>query len=396
VFERFLSEKPGYYFLMADYKKSGWTFPMELITLYFKAAKELYPGYEPFEKLYSIFLHKRIDLYVDNVLENPLRGGVLGMWDIIISFMTSCIFELFKNDIKKSGIHDRIEVMEALFYSDDQVLKVCMKDDPNFVIQIWNSWHMKMESYGLQINREKSFISNTGIFCEEYPQENREKGVFLNKDLNYCLNIFECLRGVNICHKKELWVSYVDDYNYNVLNKRFWKVDRKLGPLFCRAAGTCKELIGDEFPKHFNESNIPYQLGGWRIFRNEIGEPTLSDWIQNHFPKMRSYVRWANLLMLDDPKMTNFEYKKLSFFEKGKYENLFSCLSSEIFSYSGAKTHMLKRLLKDISSSDVDRRVKIRYWKKIYEMRQKSFNCDNIYTLTQISKKLSSKSVTPQ
>jgi len=53
-FEGFLRTKKNKNFVLVDQKKSGWTFPMELMALYFECAEQKYPDYKYFTYLKEI------------------------------------------------------------------------------------------------------------------------------------------------------------------------------------------------------------------------------------------------------------------------------------------------------------------------------------------------------
>jgi len=156
-FEKWLSKKPKTFFIMVDQSKCGWTFPTELIALYFKVASQKYPEYTYFNDCYQIFDQKKIFLSFDGVFEQIQSGFVLGMWDNIASFVISCIFELFleKEGFEFDSDFEGVKI-EGRFWGDDQIIRL-ENASIDQTYNIWNKWIRLMLKHGINVNQKKKF-----------------------------------------------------------------------------------------------------------------------------------------------------------------------------------------------------------------------------------------------
>jgi hypothetical protein len=191
-------------FIMVDQEKSGWTFPMELMEDYFEVISSMYPGYRPFEIYHRIFKEKDIQFLIEGQWKNPVRGFVLGMWDNIMSFILSCIFNIFKEE-KINDISDLdSSQVTGKFWGDDQVIKV-QNSDKQQGYTVMNRWINYMTRFGCIINKKKCFMSNYAVLCEVYSPNGP---INLDKGAVWILQPFDSIRGVNTFHRKTLWCSY--------------------------------------------------------------------------------------------------------------------------------------------------------------------------------------------
>jgi hypothetical protein len=269
-YERWLDKKRNRFFIMVDQKKSGWTFPMELMTVYFEVVSEIYPDYEPFKLMERMFREKDMNYFTTQMpLFKPKRGFAIGLWDNIMSFILACSFELFLEEHIENddNLYDIVN-LDARFWGDDEAIRL---DNCTYsqAMVIWNRWVKFLKSLGLEINIKKSFVSEYGILCEVYTQNG---DINLNKTGVWLLQPLDSLRGGCTFHRKVLWTGYQDSVERSLP----WfseRIKERLVPQVTELLDVTKYLIGVEFSNE--EQFIPFQLGGFGIIRNEEGQSSL-------------------------------------------------------------------------------------------------------------------------
>jgi len=132
---------------------------------------------------------------------------------------------------------------------------------------------------GLNSTLKNPLSQDKGFFCEVY---GRSPTLQFDKGLMFVLQALNSLRGNTIYQRKTLWAS-----SYDMLQRATPWFDIPdqgvLEELGCKSFSLAKEIIGWEFNNF--EWTLPYQLGGWRIFRDEDGKPSLYQWLlENNVP----------------------------------------------------------------------------------------------------------------
>jgi len=270
------------YFIMVDQSKSGWTFPMELMESYFKVLHRIYPDYHNWTILEDIFRNKSIYFRFGDSWCKTKRGFVLGMWDNVMSYIISCIFEGFKRSLIERGFVGPKD-LEGQFWGDDQLITLS-NGTLEQAYQVWNRWIGLLLSYGININRKKSFVSDKGVFCEVYTDN---CDIPLEKAVIYAMMPFNALRGQNITECKSLWASF-DDLIARTL-PYFTHVGKEITALSAEALERTMSAIGLEFDH--DEVLLPYNLGGWRYVRDEEGKSALLQYILNE----EIHPRWCRV-----------------------------------------------------------------------------------------------------
>jgi hypothetical protein len=366
---RQIAKRPNSTYFMMDQKKSGWTFPMELISAYFEVCKEIYPDFRLFENMYNIFKQKRINYLFGNSRTNPLRGFILGMWDNIASFITCNIFSIFKENMERKHTHEGLVYLKGLFYGDDSIVEF---NGPIFLInQLWNKWIFIVQSYGFKVNEKKSFYADIGIFCEQYGEN---PNFVFNKSVLSMLTLFDSLRGVNITHQKFLFsvaafgCLRTGPYVHFSKQKDYKEKISKLIPLL-------QSIIGFEFNQ--NEYNLPRLFGGWKISLNQYGENTLLDDMKELGPIDPGFYNVALLDYKETYGKVNKNLYDLAI-DNENFKNLI-----EIDSLTDSKTGLkfdftldkLKRLRYSNKTSET--KLEMEFWDKEMESRQKAFSNKN-------------------
>jgi len=360
-FERWLDKKTDRLFIMVDQKKSGWTFPMELMAEFFKVLSYKFPDFPYAEDVKNIFENKMINyIFEEFGIKNPLRGFVLGMWDNVMSYIISCMFTDFLEN-KCTDIIDQGVLIDGLFWGDDQTIRL---DNCSYsqCIVIWNRWLKYCLKKGLNINRKKSFISDVGIFCEVY---GGHPDILLEKGIIYPLAVFNSLKGVNTFQRKTLWCSY-EDQGVRAIPWMSLRHRDELGTALKTALNRCKELIGWEFGSF--EWTLPYQCGGWSLFRDEDGQSDLYKFLmENNVPPEFIRVSLISSDLTSIAKNHLFSYYKDNNWFKQFVDNISG--SIELDPESMFKNKMLK-----LSFDKVNSRIdNFKALHKIYKLRQKAY-----------------------
>jgi hypothetical protein len=358
---KFLNWGRDRHFIMVDQKKSGWTFPMELMHAYFEVVSDMYPNYKPFQIYKEIFKDKKINFLIDNVWRNPKRGFVLGMWDNIMSFILSCMFEIFLENFIRDDPDLGAFKVSGKFWGDDQIIRADT-DSLEYTYQIMNRWMNYMSRMGCIINEKKCFVSQYGVLCEVYSSNGP---INLDKGSVWMLSSLNSLRGCNTFHRKSLWCGFHD----TIKSALSWFRKETRDSLILnseRNLNKCQILIGYEFDKE--EVLLPYQLGGWEIFRDEDGNPNLLEYLLEHDRSNK----WCNIAMIPNYNAfanNNFQVRK-AFFSAPWYKDMRNIIGN--VNYINP-VNFLDNLLKSIPKTDGTPYEKYETWHEIYLQRKKAY-----------------------
>lgn len=240
--QEWLSGGSNIYYIMADQKKCGLTFPLPLIKALIEVLHELYPN----ENLSHFDGYLNASVTTDGKNYRKIRNGTgLGMANEVTSFITACVFETWMQ------MYPRYDVLSGRFYNDDQVIRYRHTDgmiipvfELEYLVQSWNQW---MAKHGMTIHEKKPFVSISGVYLETYGTTFHRFDT--NKRTQYVGCLFHALTSTNIVAAKDyvasVWSSIDETYISEALDAleeiiRFW---------------------GYEF--YQNEVELPLELGGW-------------------------------------------------------------------------------------------------------------------------------------
>lgn len=244
--------------IMFDQRKAGWSFPHELVALTFKALCDKYPLFEPFQIMYNIFSEGKIIYRIKEQDMKPLKGFILGMHDNICSYIMSCIFQVYLEDIPE----DEKVAFDAAFFGDDSVIIIDTSILPRYYNFYWNKWLRLCSKYGIALNLKKSYISNVGVFCEMYGFGSKQT---LYRHSKMFLNVLNSLLCYNITHGKYYWCAISDQINRYLsylsgVDKD--SVEKTIGKWF----PITRLHLGFEFDG--DEISLPFECGGWEYLRD--------------------------------------------------------------------------------------------------------------------------------
>jgi hypothetical protein len=355
-FENKLHERLNTYHFLFDQKKCGWTFPMELIAMFFEELSDLYPN-AYFIKLKEIFQLKDVYYLIDGSTYTPKRGYTLGMFDDVCSFIIACMFELLQDSIEQNDFLSDTKV-DGLIFGDDCDI-ICRTDDIDYFKVICNRWLLMLDKHGITVNLKKSFISPSGIFCEVYGRNNT---VQMFKHITYLLNGYDILHAYNTAHAKTLMNSYYRSFTTYL---SFIRKDEKemLYPLFKYIVDT----IISNFPYEFSRDEylLPYEVGGW-VQHLEEGEnlvliKCLEGYIHKSFQNV-SKVRLPDLSKIAKKTEKEFFYNNMDVY--------WTTISSAL-KYDNNNTDVLKdKYFLSLKRTSITEKQ----WWKYQELRIKAFN----------------------
>jgi len=354
-FEKLLHEKEDIIHFLFDQKKCGWTFPMELIEDFFDSLYKLYP-IKAFKKLYDIFRLKDIVYTIEGTDYRPERGYTLGMFDDICSFIISCCFEMLLEHLERE-FPDLQGKVNGLFFGDDCDIIIQSKYLDICKI-VSNKWLLMLDNYGVAINLNKSFYSNSGIFCEVY---GKNKNTQMQKHLYYILNGLDILTAYNTAHGKELFSSY-----HRTITTYLEYVPREQRPIL---EGIFKDITNEiisSFPYEFleNEHMFPFEVGGW-TFKLKDGKNQLLIEIldRNIHPSLQK------ILTVKKPKLkTLCKKSEKDYFTNAISDDFWSELES-VLNYDLSPNTLEDKYYQSLSRSNIIGKM----WWKYQEQRQKVF-----------------------
>lgn len=251
--------------IMFDQRKSGWTFPFELMAMFYERLCLKYPDYEPFATIRDIFKEGKINYLIKDCLYKPLRGFILGMQDHVCSFIMSCLFELF---LEEEVEDEEMEAFDAMFFGDDSTILIDKSKTIHTVTYWWNRWISITKKAGIFINEKKSYLSKVGVFCEMYG-DNSPWTLF--RHTKVLLNMLNTMKCWNISHCKYFYkdiIDFVSSY-ISFLQKGDKEVMTKV---LLNIIPFVKASSGTEF--EHEEITFPYECGGWERERDEDGKST--------------------------------------------------------------------------------------------------------------------------
>jgi len=304
------------------------------------------------------------------------------MWDNVMSYIISCIFDLFLEEIKNDFDLQDLKI-NGMFWGDDQIIRLdnCTEAE---TFKVWNKWIYTMLKYNINVNRKKSLVSKQGIFCEMYTENS---DIPLQKTLVYILTPLDSLRGCCTYERKVLWSGYQD----LILQSLPWfhHFRDSAEEIGFQLLSDVQELIGYEFNKF--ERNVPFHLGGWNLMRDEDGNIDLLNFIWERFnsiPKGFINVGFDNPTMKRSYSPTK-DFKKLL---KDQYFNeLLDVLDgNNNFYYSPASSLKSKFMNLCLGTTLSQKKIK-KSWIKAQAERQKSFNSRQTHTQQKLLYKLFSE-----
>jgi hypothetical protein len=310
-FEKKLHQKKDCIHLLFDQKKCGWTFPMELLTLFFEVLSEEYPEVEHFSWLQKIFYYGEIYYIIDGINKKPLRGFTLGMFDDAVSFIMACIFEVFlESQNLNEGFYE--PKIDGLFYGDDSDI-IFTNLSPIQAKVYGNRWIYCMDSFGIYVNLKKSFYSDSGIFCEIYGNNYNAQ---MLKHVYYCIRGLDILNAHNTAHAKNLFNGYFRTIKTYIeyLSTEDKKIVQEL-------LDYITDIVVSSFPYEFveNEFHFPYEVGGWIQHLEEGKNLLLMDYLNKDFGES-----FSRLYGLEQPSLYNYIRKEhKDFFIKALSESEF-------------------------------------------------------------------------
>jgi len=263
--EQHLHQEYEKLFFLFDQKKSGWTFPMELITIFFEALCDIYPDFYPFIEMKNIFSSKSVTYTLEELPNvKPKRGFTLGMFDDIVSFLISCLWDKFLEEEIHGYLKDYIDNLSGFFFGDDSMIiaKEIPTHDFKSICKMWSTY---IDNYGICLNSKKSFLTNVGVFCEIYGRHSQKK---LLKKLEYMLSVYDCLKCYNTYHAK-LVFSSLDLVLKTMLT---YDGESKKGHSYLEES---LRMMQDDIINSFDyeffdaEFRLHFQCGGWYYYMEE-------------------------------------------------------------------------------------------------------------------------------
>jgi hypothetical protein len=356
-FEKKLHEKKGFFHFMFDQKKCGWTFPMELIELFFEELCDLYPTIE-FKQLYDIFKYKQLYYVIEGSTYTPQRGYTLGMFDDVCSFVIACMSEMFVEHVLEKQKIVELKSIDILIFGDDcDIITECNDiTEANFV---GSKWLLMLDQHGITVNLSKSYYSKSGVFCEVY---GRSKTVQTLKHITYLLNGVSILAAHNTAHAKVLFNSYI-----RIITTYLYYVPPDHNTILVSLFERIKTLIVSNFPYEFTEKEhlLPFEVGGWYQFIEE-GENLLIEKILEG--NIHTSFLCVSTVNLPDPESVSKKSQK-SFIDSAFEDSVFWKGISAVLERDTGENIMRKKYFNSLIQSKLSSKI----WWKYQLNRRKAF-----------------------
>lgn len=230
---KILKEKRQYF--MFDFKKCGLTVNRELIAILGEELNNLYPG----KGFGELLLWRHVTVFNGDTPVHPPRGTGLGNCNEGVTLLQCVIGHMMKLKLD----------IDSVFFNDDGVF--CSKDDVrNPFTQILTT----MNHIGMIVNLEKTILSKSNIFCEDYVTEG---------EIDYRKVQLTLIPFVDVFFKKNIAIakSLYSTLERSLIGKR---ISINILPDIVRFWG---------FEFHKSEVILPYEFGGWKFYgRTSINE----------------------------------------------------------------------------------------------------------------------------
>jgi hypothetical protein len=230
--------KKGGNFMMFDYKKCGLTVNRKLLIIMAEELIKIYPNVG-FEEMLS---YNDITVYDENVPHKPIRGVGLGNCNEGITLLQCVVGHWVK----------LADGSNSVFFNDDGVFQKETESFRSFQIIL-----TIFKDLGMIINLEKTIISKSNIFCEDYVTT---EGLDYSKRQLRILNYADIFFKQNISSAKSLYYALSrESIQYGV---------------YVHILDSVIKTYGIEF--HPFEAYLPHEFGGWRY----IGRTTVNECIR--------------------------------------------------------------------------------------------------------------------
>jgi hypothetical protein len=237
-------------YMMVDLKKSGLTFPRELVLTVLKVLKERIPS-RALDLAYEGYKTNPL-LYVDdgNLPKAMTSGLGLGMLNELVTLVMCLIFRIkkkedfFPNDTK------------GWFIGDDQLIYWPKGNSLKTEKELIEGWEQTLKDYGFQVHGKKPLIGRYPQFCDHWCKTklNTEKRV---RQYNILLSFLD---GCNIHHAKILFSNVF---------KKYWGLSAEDNEY---ALDLAQSYWGSESDPDI-ERFLPIECGGWtQIIRDGLND----------------------------------------------------------------------------------------------------------------------------
>jgi hypothetical protein len=270
-------------FFMFDFKKCGLTVNRHLLTILGEELNSIYPG-KGFDELLRFHTVK---VWNGSIAHFPPRGVGLGNCNEGITLIQCVVGHMLRGQ----GI-------SSIFFNDDGVFQVEHDGYQNVFLTIASLFR----KLGMILNLEKTLISKSNVFCEEFQ---------VDESLNYSKTQLLLLGFANIFFKRNIASakSLYFSLRRNLIGRR----------MSINILGSLISWYGFEF--HPFERFLPFEFGGWEYCgRTSVNEViryvfSLHDYVEEHgyIPIIR---RWIGFLVLNHQSRTDLLKRKNIRFRK--------------------------------------------------------------------------------